>query len=816
MTLPIKFANYAFSTLAVGCDSAATSLSVPAGHGARFPALAAGEYFYATLENAALNREIVKVTARVDDTLTVVRAQDNTTARSWNAGDSLSLRVNAAAFEDIADAANHVYTPAGTGAVPTTVQSKLREFVSVKDFGAVDGANSTSAFQKAADAGGRIYVPGGTYYVGYVSITKSCVWFGDGDSSIIIRPANLDTTSPSPSSAATFSIEAHNITVSFSELLLDGNEANQIAYEPYGYLIRYTNVAGTATSTLSVNVDNCTFRNATQACIAADGDTATSGYEELKVTGCRFINGRYGLPKGSPLTLSSSGYGPDYITLTDKVYATITGNTFSFTNTLADGTFSRTAIRVTFNTNTDNADGARAYIDGNYFYGCGRGERGTSYSVTGGTGTGAKFSVESLTGSGTVATALIAEAGKNYTANDVLTLVGGSGTATLTVSTVNAYGGVETFAVTTGGTGYTMSQRPGNDVGVVDAYARGRELRIANNLFEDCQGTPIRGKTNCDLVVVSGNVIDSCNKNPGINIGPNSYAQQSGRISIMNNIVRQSAGFAITVVGNAGATSSGPANTQLYVADVQITNNIIEGVNGWAPQTGPTFGEGVYVRNVKNLDVSKNMVGGVAYRGIWVRGQAGTYSSENINITNNRVEAAGASGIATENSLVGLVIVSNNTVAGAAFVGFDIQALSGGGADLIYSGNSATNVFNYGHYTRYWATITATGNYTQDVTGASRGFYMHDTLLAKLIGNNVGPGVTTALFGGGQAQAVVHDFGNSWNPKVMYGTAAPTTGVWTAGDIIYGTAPTASGNIGWVCTTAGTPGTWKTFGAISA
>lgn len=168
MTLPIKFANYAFSTLAVGCDSAATSLSVPAGHGARFPALAAGEYFYATLENAALNREIVKVTARVDDTLTVLRAQDNTTARAWNAGDSLSLRVNAAAFADISKAANHEYTPAGTGAVATTVQSKLRETVSVKDFGAVgDGVtDDTAAIQFAlSSTATEIIFPPGNYRV---------------------------------------------------------------------------------------------------------------------------------------------------------------------------------------------------------------------------------------------------------------------------------------------------------------------------------------------------------------------------------------------------------------------------------------------------------------------------------------------------------------------------------------------------------------------------------------------------------------------------------------------------------------------------
>ena len=50
----------------------------------------------------------------------------------------------------------------------------------------------------------------------------------------------------------------------------------------------------------------------------------------------------------------------------------------------------------------------------------------------------------------------------------------------------------------------------------------------------------------------------------------------------------------------------------------------------------------------------------------------------------------------------------------------------------------------------------------------------------------------------------------------MLGTAAPTTGTYQVGDIFYNSAPTAGGTIGWVCTTAGNPGTWKTFGAISA
>lgn len=48
------------------------------------------------------------------------------------------------------------------------------------------------------------------------------------------------------------------------------------------------------------------------------------------------------------------------------------------------------------------------------------------------------------------------------------------------------------------------------------------------------------------------------------------------------------------------------------------------------------------------------------------------------------------------------------------------------------------------------------------------------------------------------------------------GTAAPVAGDYVAGDIVWDDTPSASGFMGWVCTAAGAPGTWKTFGAISA
>jgi len=96
----IQFTNFARATLAIGAAPGATSLTLAAGKGALFPTLTGAQYFYVTLENSSLSREIVKVTARTGDNLTVVRAQDNTSALTWNAGDVCSLRFNAAAITE--------------------------------------------------------------------------------------------------------------------------------------------------------------------------------------------------------------------------------------------------------------------------------------------------------------------------------------------------------------------------------------------------------------------------------------------------------------------------------------------------------------------------------------------------------------------------------------------------------------------------------------------------------------------------------------------------------------------------------------------
>lgn len=77
------------------------------------------------------------------------------------------------------------YTPAGAGAVTTNVQTKLREYVSVKDFGAVgDGVtDDTAAIQAAENAAGAIYWPAGTYLITStinLNHSRDRKWVGDG------------------------------------------------------------------------------------------------------------------------------------------------------------------------------------------------------------------------------------------------------------------------------------------------------------------------------------------------------------------------------------------------------------------------------------------------------------------------------------------------------------------------------------------------------------------------------------------------------------------------------------------------------------
>jgi len=95
--MALKLANNAVSKLAAAILSTDVSLTITPGDGAKFPVLAAGDWHPATLVKADGSLEIVRVTARVNDLLTVTRAQEGTVALAFASGDRIELRDTAAA-----------------------------------------------------------------------------------------------------------------------------------------------------------------------------------------------------------------------------------------------------------------------------------------------------------------------------------------------------------------------------------------------------------------------------------------------------------------------------------------------------------------------------------------------------------------------------------------------------------------------------------------------------------------------------------------------------------------------------------------------
>lgn len=120
------FTNNAYGFLASGVSAVATTLVLGSGEGARFPTTS-GDNFKVTLIALTNGQEtaweIVNVTGRSSDTLTVTRAQEGTTALVWPSLTRVELRLTAGATESKANLGTAAYKniPASGNASATEV-----------------------------------------------------------------------------------------------------------------------------------------------------------------------------------------------------------------------------------------------------------------------------------------------------------------------------------------------------------------------------------------------------------------------------------------------------------------------------------------------------------------------------------------------------------------------------------------------------------------------------------------------------------------------------------------------------------------------
>lgn len=181
------FSNNATATLASAITNIATSITLTTGHGARFNAPTGGDHELLTFTDG-VNVEIVKVTARSGDVLTVTRGQEGTAGRAWASSNTtvyagitkgtlgvfaqnLATGASALALGPTATATQTAATAVGNGADATGTQ------------GTAIGDNASSAAYASslgsnANAGGS-----GSVAVGYAATSSGTGSLSLGDSS---------------------------------------------------------------------------------------------------------------------------------------------------------------------------------------------------------------------------------------------------------------------------------------------------------------------------------------------------------------------------------------------------------------------------------------------------------------------------------------------------------------------------------------------------------------------------------------------------------------------------------------------------------
>lgn len=159
MALTLLAANNASTLLVSGISAASTTLQVSTGTGGLFPSPVPGtSYFKVTLTSlsAGKTKEIVHVTARSGDTLTITRGQEGTAAASWDSGASVANLFTAGTFNDLAQQMDidQIYTDLAStaagkgtelvfnksnlaGAVARSQHDKNSDFRTLEDFGAI-------------------------------------------------------------------------------------------------------------------------------------------------------------------------------------------------------------------------------------------------------------------------------------------------------------------------------------------------------------------------------------------------------------------------------------------------------------------------------------------------------------------------------------------------------------------------------------------------------------------------------------------------------------------------------------------------------
>jgi len=277
-------------------------------------------------------------------------------------------------------------------------------------------------------------------------------------------------------------------------------------------------------------------------------------------------------------------------------------------------------------------------------------------------------------------------------------------------------------------------------------------------------------------------------------------------------------------ISNTGAAT-------LVHKDIIYSNNIFLGhyTDDDTTFAGDAYNYGIIIAMCQHVIITGNYIRlGNDSSNCIQTSDSGALTPSDITVSNNRLYHSAGNGINFQNADDSIAIDNYIELTGGAGLAIDVntgcQRCSLIGNTVVYAGSSNNPVV----FSTTGVSVCANNNITggQRISSlANDDNYFYGNSGTPIEYGNVA-GATSVHIQSGYAaahtnlvtapvegqKAVLPYFVK----QILQHTAAPTTGAWAVGDMVFNTAPTAGGTIGWVCTTAGSPGTWKTFGVIAA
>lgn len=173
----LEFSNFGSTQLAGAISNVSVTANLISGSGDLFPSPTDGQYFVLEFNDQAtgLDYEIVHVTGRSGDTITMVRGQEGTTARNWGPGDLAFSGPTAgqqSAFQQtLVYAGDPNGSVAGTDASVGTPPTTLWDVTNLKYWVCTTTGNSSSAVWRQFTSEGT-QLPTGNCWLNFVSATQ--------------------------------------------------------------------------------------------------------------------------------------------------------------------------------------------------------------------------------------------------------------------------------------------------------------------------------------------------------------------------------------------------------------------------------------------------------------------------------------------------------------------------------------------------------------------------------------------------------------------------------------------------------------------